>query len=194
VTAAVLTGVSVALVGLAGVERWVRVIVEPETANSMANAWRMASVKSFFDLALPGNAAVATGLYVVTSAALLALLGWVWTVGRDRLEVTWLVTCLIAVMIDPHLVDYDLSVLVGAGAIILACDSAPLTRWLVAGAYLTTLLRPALPVGPGALLVTPLVIAVALVLTLRPLSRLWPFAGARVLTSTAHALGETGFG
>jgi hypothetical protein len=194
ITACLLTGISVVLVGPAGVEQWVRVIVEPETANSMANAWRMASAKSFFELALPGNSVAATGLYVATSAALLGLLAWVWTVGRARLkaEVGWLITCLMAVLIDPHLVDYDLSVLVGAGAIILAGDATPLTRWMVAATYLSTLLRPALPLGAGAVLITPLVISFALLVTLRPLFRLRPFAGGRVLASTTHALGETG--
>jgi Glycosyltransferase family 87 len=191
-TGLILTSVSIAVVGPAGVAQWVRVIVEPESANSMANAWRMASVKSFFDLALPGNTTLATGLYVVTSAALLAALGWAWTTRRIVREVAWVITCLIAVLIDPHLVDYDLTVLVSAGVIALACDSAPLSRWLVAAMYVTALLRPALPIGAGAVLVTPLVIGIAFAFTLRPLFGARRSHRELAPVSTAHALGETG--
>src|SRR5262249_37725424 len=49
VTAAVLFAVSLALVGVDGMQTWVRVLLEHESGNALANTWRMTSAKAFLD-------------------------------------------------------------------------------------------------------------------------------------------------
>jgi hypothetical protein len=43
---------TVVLVGVDGMQAWLRILVEPESRNALANAWRMASLKSFFETLL----------------------------------------------------------------------------------------------------------------------------------------------
>src|SRR5262249_32217847 len=81
-----------------------------EGSNATANAWRMASLKSFFDSLLPGSGRpLAVSLYAAASVALLSALAAVWAARRTTLQVSWILTSLVAVLVDPHLVDYDLT-------------------------------------------------------------------------------------
>jgi hypothetical protein len=129
-------------------QAWVRILLEPEGGNATVNGWRMASAKSFFDALLPGSAPAALVLYLLVSLALLAALARLWTRPSANLPVVWLFTCLVAVLVDPHLVDYDLTVLV-AGAVVAASMVRPLA-WAIIPLYLITLLRAAVPLGDVA--------------------------------------------
>jgi hypothetical protein len=163
--AAALAVVSLLLVGPAGLNAWFHSIADFEAGNSAANAWRMASLKSFFDLLLPGMRSLSLALYAACATVLLALVVWLWSLARASLAATWALTCLAAVLIDPHLVDYDLTVLVCAGVLVLAADATLLNRWMVAALYISALLRPELPIGEAGVLITPLVLIVLLCAT-----------------------------
>ena len=120
-TALTLALLSFALVGPEGTLGWLRILLDMETANSAANAWRMHSLKAFFDLLIPGQPPLSLALYALTSAALLAALAWVWSrvPFASQPRHLWALTSIVAVLVDPHLVDYDLAVLIPA-AIFLA--------------------------------------------------------------------------
>src|SRR5262249_17854720 len=70
----------------------------------------------------------------------------------QSLPVTFALTCLIAVLIDPHLVDYDLTVLVAAG--IVAAALVPRYTLIILPLYLATLLRVQIPLGEASLQLT----------------------------------------
>ena len=161
--------VSVFMVGPAGIQAWIRVLVEPESGNTLANAWRMASLKSFLDLLLPDAAPATLGLYLVGALALLGAVAAAWSNRRNPPQLAWIVTCLAAVLIDLHLVDYDLTVLVSAG--VFLGSATQLNRlWLVA-LYLSSLLRIGIPIGSSTLQITTLVLVC---LTLVALSHVSP--------------------
>jgi alpha-1,2-mannosyltransferase len=160
VTALALGAVSLALVGVAGLQAWLRILLEPEAGNAMANAWRMASVKSFFDVLLPGNPALALGVYLASAVLLLGGLIAVWSRRRVSRCMAWILTCLVAVLVNPHMVDYDLSVLVPAG--VLAAQLAPTVRVWFALLYPLLVLRVQVPLGDSMLQLSPLIIAVCL--------------------------------
>jgi hypothetical protein len=140
-----LLAVSVAVVGPQGLQSWLRILLEPETGNATANAWRMASLKSFFDLLLPGSAVVSLALYAVASLVLITVLVCTWTRPIVSLPLVWAFTSLVAVLVDPHLVDYDLTVLVSAGLVAMALVRQ--VRWWVVLLYVLLLLRVAVPIG-----------------------------------------------
>jgi hypothetical protein len=162
VVSGALLGVSLAVVGPTGLQSWLRILLEPESGNATVNAWRMASLKSFFDLLLPRELSIplglplsipvgpislpiSLGLYVVSALALLASLLRTWARPVASLPLTWAFTSLVAVLVDPHLVDYDLTVLVSAGIVSLALVRQ--VRWWLVLLYLLLLLRVQLPVG-----------------------------------------------
>src|SRR5438445_11681655 len=60
-------------------QAWLRILIEPETGNATANAWRMASLKSFFDVLLPSQHLLSLGLYAASSLALLVALLRAWS-------------------------------------------------------------------------------------------------------------------
>ena len=156
VVACVLAVVSLAVVGPSGLQAWGRVLVDPEGGNTLANGWRMASLKSFLDLLLPDSTPLTLGLYVIGSVALLAVVAAAWSDRRTPPQLAWIVTCLTAVLIDFHLVDYDLTVLVSAGVFLTSLAGLN-SLWLVA-LYLSTLLRVSVPIGAGSLQVTTLIL------------------------------------
>jgi hypothetical protein len=141
----VLLGVSLAMVGVEGLQAWVRILLEPESGNATVNAWRMSSLKSFFDLLLPGTAWLPLAVYAASCLALLALLLRMWSRPIASLPLAWAFTCLVAALVNPHLVDYDLSVLVSAGVVSMAV--VPQVRWWVALLYVLLLLRVQVPIG-----------------------------------------------
>jgi hypothetical protein len=73
----------------------------------------------------------------------------------------------VAVLIDPHLIDYDLTVLVPAG--VFMALALPRTRVALVAMYIITLTRPHIQVGDGAILVIPIVLAACLVFALSAL-------------------------
>jgi hypothetical protein len=159
-TATALALVSLLLVGPAGLEAWFRILLEPEASNATANAWRMASLKSSFDVLVPGQPSLTLGLYAATSVLLLGCLFALWASKPIRTaspHVLWVVTSLVAVLVDPHLVDYDLSVLVAAG--IFAGCSMPGLRWPIVLLYVLALLRLQVPIGVAELQLTTLCLA-----------------------------------
>jgi len=156
-TAVVLFAMSWALVGTDGLQAWVRVLLEHESGNALANGWRMTSIKSFLDSLLPGLQAPSLLLYVLLSAALLVVLWKIWSRPEIDLPVAFVLTCLIAVLIDPHLVDYDLTVLVAAG--ILGGTLIPRYALLILPLYIATILRAQYSVSDtGVIQLTPLLL------------------------------------
>jgi hypothetical protein len=157
-TAAVLALISLALVGLQGMQGWLRILLEMESANATANAWRMASLKPFFDALTPAATPVAEGLYVIAALVLLIAVIAMWSLRRLNLPLAWAFASLAAVLIDPHLVDYDLTVLVAAG--VLALPLLRAAQWLTVALYPLLLLRLAVPFGDQSVPLTPVVLAV----------------------------------
>jgi len=136
----VLTIVSLAIVGVDGVWAWPRQILENEAGNALKNAYRMHSLKAFFDLLLPGQSGIGLALYGAGSVGLLVPLVRIWSVDsawRDHVGLRWALTSVIAVLLDPHLVDYDLVILVLSGLLIGA--TVPRGRWWLFGVYLALL-------------------------------------------------------
>ena len=185
-TAVALAVVSVLLVGVDGSVAWVRILLEPESGQVLANAWRMVSLKSFLDVLLPGLPALALVLYVACGAAILAGVWRLWSAlrpavaaavilpaepvilsepategsasqWRRRFDLAWIYTSLAAVLVDPHLVDYDLSVLVAAG--IVGAALVPRLAPAIVLLYLVALLRAQVPLGDASVLLTPVVLA-----------------------------------
>lgn len=161
-TAIVLALVSFAVVGADGLQAWVRVLLEPEGGNATVNGWRMASAKAFLDALLPTFASLSLALYVVVTLALLAATAFVWSRRSVNRPAAWLFTCLVAVLVDPHLVDYDLTVLLAGG--IVAATLMPRLAWPTAALYAIALLRAAVPLGEqvSVQLTAPLLVAMAL--------------------------------
>jgi hypothetical protein len=160
-TAVVLFVVSLALVGPDGMQAWIRILLEPEGGNATANGWRMASAKAFFDSLLPSLATLSLALYVACAAALLAALVRVWTRPTVSLPLAWAFTCLVIVLVDPHLVDYDLTVLIAAG--VVGAALVPRLAWPLLALYVISLLRAQIPLGDTSTLqlTAPLLLACA---------------------------------
>jgi hypothetical protein len=77
------------------------------------------------------------------------------------LPLLWAFTCLVAVLVDPHLVDYDLTVLVAAG--VIGAVLVPRLAWAIVPLYLVSLLRAQIPLFDSSTLqlTTPLLLASA---------------------------------
>jgi alpha-1,2-mannosyltransferase len=162
-----LLGVSLLMVGPDGLTAWLRILLEPESANARANAWRMASLKSFFDLLVPSNSLLSLGLYALTSLALLIPLLGAWSRSVACLPALWAWTSLVAVLLDPHLVDYDLTVLVATA--VIATRSAPQVRWPIVLVYLVTLFRAQLPISDASVQFTVPLLVLCVLLVARAL-------------------------
>ena len=188
-TAVALAVVSVLLVGVDGSVAWVRILLEPESGQVLANAWRMVSLKSFLDVLLPGLPALALAIYAVSAMGILAGVWRLWSAlrpaeavmlrepatepvdcvraqgsasssfgattvdvadpralsWRRQFDLAWIFTSLAAVLVDPHLVDYDLTVLIPAG--VLAAREVPATRWPMVVLYVLLLFRAHVPLA-----------------------------------------------
>ncbi len=149
--------VSLAIVGSDGLVAWMRILLEPESGQLTVNAWRMASIKSFLEVLLPGQSGFALGLYGVVSAVAVAGVLREWANREIAIVPTWILTCAVAALVDPHLLDYDLTALIPAG--IMAAVAVPAVRpWLVV-LYLSLVFRVHVPLGDSALQLSTLVIA-----------------------------------
>jgi hypothetical protein len=179
---------------------WLRILIEPETGNATVNAWRMASLKSFFGALLPGQTALSLAAYAASTAGVVFWLLRAWARARVRpvrLSALWATTCLAAVLIDPHLVDYDLTVLVAAAGVAAGepagCKCAGLAvqlRWWMVALYLTTLVRAQVPLGEASLpLTTALLAACALVASRSITTGRTPLARARTVMVGAEPSG-----
>ncbi len=174
-TATLLAIISFALVGLDGMQAWASVLLEHEGGNALANGWRMASAKSFLDTLLPGLAPLSLLTYVAVSAALLVLLWQVWRRPTPDLPVAFALTTLVAVLVDPHLVDYDLTVLVAAG--VVAFTLVPRYLLVIVPLYIVTIFRAQIAIGDAGLLLTPPLLLVLTVWLTRQTPRLPRAAG-----------------
>jgi hypothetical protein len=171
-TALGLAAVSLALVETEGLAAWVRILIEPESGQVLVNAWRMVSLRSFLEILFAGYSTVSLGLYAVTSAILLVALFERWAHRRASLDMLWIFTCLVAVLADPHLVDYDLTVLIPAGVLAVTC--APSVRWWLVLLYVLLVFRAQLPLpGDAAVQLSTLVLLVCLRLV-------WPHDQSRM--------------
>jgi len=172
-TAALLSLISVALVGVDGTIDWFRIVVDMEPGNAAANAWRMHSLKTFFDLLFAGQTQLALAAYGLSTLGLLGLLAWVWTRSAELdARRLWALTLLIGVMIDPHIVEYDLLVLIPAG--IFLAMLVPWSRWTMLGFLPLTLVRVTPTIGESVIQLTVIVLlcwAAALISPLLPRHR-----------------------
>jgi alpha-1,2-mannosyltransferase len=154
--ALVLAAVSFALVGVGGLQGWLRVLLDMETDNALKNAWRMHSLKGFFDLLLPGQSSLALALYALAAVALLAVLWRAWGQPRELTPQLWVLTSAVIALVDPHLVDYDLTALIPAG--VMAAIYLPHLRWLILAMYPLLVFRSQLPLSERSLQITTLVL------------------------------------
>jgi alpha-1,2-mannosyltransferase len=156
-----LAGVSLVLVGGDGLLAWERILIGSESAQVTVNAWRMVSLKSFLDTLVPDQPTMALVIYVAVSALLIWVLYRRWSDQRTPLGLLWIFTSLVAVLVDPHLVDYDLTVLVPAG--VLSVLYVRDMRWWFVPLYLLLVFRAQLPlVGNSAIQLSALVLLVCL--------------------------------
>jgi hypothetical protein len=140
---------SLILVGPDGAAAWLHIIVGFEPANAAKLAGRMYSLKAFFDVLLPDRAGAALGLSVICSLAVVALVIRVWRAPgafHHDLALRWVLTMLAALLVDPHLLDYDLTVLVLPGLLIV--DTSSEAPWWIAGLFLLTAIDLPLTLGP----------------------------------------------
>jgi hypothetical protein len=160
-TALGITLVSVWLVGLGGILTWVRLLLDYEAGNAARNGWRMSSISAFAGQLTPGQPAASLVVTLALSALLIAALVALWRrPGAVYLSAFgWSLTVLVATLVDPHLVDYDLTVLVPAGMLILS----PVTtlRVLAVLLYAVMLTRLQIPFVTGALQPVTLVLLAA---------------------------------
>ncbi|MBV9169167.1 MAG: DUF2029 domain-containing protein [Chloroflexi bacterium] len=181
--AAALGAISVMLVGVEGVQSWLRALMDTESLNAAHNSWRMLSLKTFFELVLPDAPVVSLLLYAACAILLVGLLLRAWRHHREGdLPLLWAATSLVAVLVDPHLVDYDLSVLVPAA--LLAIVLIPRTHWPMAIFYVLILFRGAVPIGSATLQLGTLLLLACLFIV-------WPRQPSATRASTRPAALET---
>src|SRR5437773_607594 len=109
----------------------------------------MHSLKSFFDLLMPEYPGLALALSLGGSAALLTALVRLATSPSVWIERTlplfYAFASVVGVLIDPHIFDYDLTVLVFAALLVGTIE--PPARWWFLGFYVLLFLREPVPVG-----------------------------------------------
>jgi hypothetical protein len=142
--------ISLVLVGVDGLVGWAHVLFSNdfEAAIALKQSFRMHSLKSFFDLLLPETPSVALGLSIAASLVVLVPLvrlvrsPMVW---HHRI-LPWLyaTAMVVGVLIDPHIFDYDLTILVFAALLIGTLE--PRARWWFVSFYVLLFLREPLPV------------------------------------------------
>jgi hypothetical protein len=180
--ASALALVSLILVGPEGAIAWTRIIIGFEPANAAKLAGRMYSLKAFFDVLLPEQTSVAFGLSLICSLFVIALVIRVWRLPAAQhrdVALRWVFTMLAALLVDPHLVDYDLTVLVLPGLLILGTLSeAP---WWIVGLSVLTAIDLPLTLGPVSL---QLGVVLLVVLALRVCWRLERGQHVRLLAHT----------
>ena len=119
----------------------------------------MASAKSLFDALLPGLGVVSLLSYVARRARpCSSRSGKSGAAPSVNLSVAFAMTTLVAVLIDPHLVDYDLTVLVAAG--IVAGVLVKRYALVILPLYVVTLLRAQIPFGDATIQLTAPLLAV----------------------------------
>jgi hypothetical protein len=87
--------------------------------------------------------------YAPCALCLLFMLSCAWSKAKSSLPLLWAGTSFVAVLDNPHLVDYDLTVLVPVG--VLASAMVPRLGWPMVLAYIVTLVRAQIPVGAASL-------------------------------------------
>jgi alpha-1,2-mannosyltransferase len=161
--AALLGVISVLVVGVDGLVSWAHVLFSNnlEAGIALKQGFRMHSFKSFFDLLLPEAPALALALSIVGSVVVLVPLLRLWqsrAVFRERaLPLVYALAMVVGVLVDPHIFDYDLSILVFAALLVGTVE--PRARWWFLGFYALLFLREPLPVGDRYLQPTVLVLA-----------------------------------
>jgi alpha-1,2-mannosyltransferase len=110
---------------------------------------RMHSLRSFWQMLLPWHG-LATVLYVVTALGVVAVTLWCWR-SKAPIELRYAIFLLGSTLVDPHLTDYDLVVLMPAllviGEFVLLSPKSPevdAARLLTYAAYFLPLFGPML--------------------------------------------------
>jgi hypothetical protein len=85
------------------------------------------SLESLFDLLLPGQKLLSMFRHAAYALGMQFVLLRAWSNATSSLHLLWAATSRGAVLVDPHLVDYDLTLLVPAG--VLAAILVPHLRW-----------------------------------------------------------------
>jgi hypothetical protein len=185
-TAVALGVISLVLVGTDGLAMWLSIIIEPESGQVVVNTWRMVSLKSFLDTLLPAQPGAALGLYLLGSAVLLSVVVRQWADRRVPRDLAWIFTSMAAVLVDPHMLDYDLTVLIPAG--VLAVMRVPAVRWWLVPLYVVLVFRAHVPLGDAAVQVSTLLLLVCTGLIwihARPTAGFEPFERAELNQATS---------
>ena len=149
--ATVLGLVSLGVVGVEGMRGWVQVMLSSELEGSITAHFglRMHGLKAFFDLLWPGVPAL-VGTIVASGVVLCALVHvWLKSIGPLSLRIAF--TMVAALLVNPHLFDYDLTLLVLVG--ILVGHLVRAKWWFLAG-YVLLLIRAPIPLGESYLQLT----------------------------------------
>jgi len=112
---------------------------------------RMHSLRSFWQLLLPWQG-IASVFYAITALAVVVITIWCWR-SKARVELRYAVFLIGSALVDPHLTDYDLVILMPAllsiGEFVLLAPEAPerdVARLLTYVAYVLPLFGPMLRV------------------------------------------------
>jgi alpha-1,2-mannosyltransferase len=149
--AALLGVISVLVVGVDGLVSWAHVLFSNnlETGIALKQGFRMHSFKSFFDLLQPDGPGLALALSVMASVTLLVPLLQLWrsaaVYGERVLPLAYALASVVGVLVDPHIFDYDLTILVFAALLVGTIE--PRARWWFLGFYALLFLREPLPIG-----------------------------------------------
>jgi hypothetical protein len=149
--AALLGVISLVVVGVDGITSWLHVLFANnlEAGIALKQGFRMHSLKSFFDLLMPGTPTLALALGLAGSVVLVVPLARLATLPAAWSErvfpLFYALASVVGLLIDPHLFDYDLTVLVFTALLVGTLE--PRARWWFLAFYVLLFLREPLPVG-----------------------------------------------
>ena len=148
-----LSGVSVLLVGIDGVQHWVAAITSSVYTEQVqqGQAWKMVSLPAFIVAILPPGWSAWLAAYV--GWAFIAI-GFVFLLRRIRAASTttvdtqavWVATLATTVVFSPHLMIYDAILLVPVALFLLERRPSPFIRVMLVAAFVLMWLAPALHV------------------------------------------------
>jgi hypothetical protein len=94
------------------------------------------------------------------------VLAWCWTQrAHVSTRILWAVTCVVAVLINPHIIEYDLSVMIPAAVFVGLL--VPGLRWTILAFYPMALVRVTPGVGEASVQLTVVLLLVWLAVLLR---------------------------
>lgn len=163
IVAVVLGLVSLGMVGADGLLAWTGVLFSNNLEGGIVQQQgpRMHSLKALLDLLMPASPAVALALSATLSGALATVIARVWHSREawhpERLPIAYSLTVIGGLLVNPHLFDYDMTLLLLPGVIL--ATAVPAARWWLLGMYVLLFMREPIPLGEVALQPTVLLLA-----------------------------------